>query len=496
MLKKIFNIHPQHQQKIAIIGAGAMGVSTGCILARLGIAQVTLFEAESKPFNSKGSSTNNTGILHHFVYGGHPHTLEHLFKQSILFRKLMPDYVFGDSSVNYLVPNDQENTALHQDGVTFKDVANSLIDIYNRHLKRYPDDNFLGKPEELVKTLNEDEIQSVLGNMSSSIDTISGGVKVKQSVLNLGEYVCHMIRVIELLVKHKLLTVNYHQKITHIDINPNNFELTINHHLKMDFDTVINAGYAKGLELPILEQKEQQDNQGNLVKLKVYGLYKIPNSLKLKFPGLQENFSSTIFIRGQYGGIIKVGYNFLAAFSGSEYNQDEFDFPLKKLPRNIPKKWFKSLDEITGRKEEEVLISIQSELSRWIPWAQELERVKLKKAVQVYPGRKFLNALDSAKRDDNPIRYLYQHQQGGQYIHIPGFKLTSIPYQSCQIILSILSSYVVQELISQEEVNKHIRIDENSNILLSSEMESTLGKNLSQLNILDRKKIIKNWNIY
>ena len=109
----------------------------------------------------------------------------------------------------------------------------------------------MGKSEELVKILNQDEIKSVLGNMSSSIDPIYGGVKVKQSVLNLGEYVCHIVRLIDLLVKHNLLTVNYHQKITHIDITPNNFELTINQSLKMDFDTVINAGYAKGLEIPM-----------------------------------------------------------------------------------------------------------------------------------------------------------------------------------------------------------------------------------------------------
>ncbi|MFB2982053.1 FAD-dependent oxidoreductase [Microseira sp. BLCC-F43] len=71
---------------MAIIGAGAMGVSIACILARLGIAHVTIFEAESKPFNSRGASINNTVILHHFVYVGHQKTLEQLFCQGILFR--------------------------------------------------------------------------------------------------------------------------------------------------------------------------------------------------------------------------------------------------------------------------------------------------------------------------------------------------------------------------------------------------------------------------
>ena len=169
MLKNVFNIPAQQQQKIAVIGAGAMGVSTACILAKLGIAQVTLFEAESKPFNSKGASINNTGILHHFVYGGHPKTLEHLFKQSILFRKLMPDHVFGDSYINYLVPNEEGNTALTQEGVTFKDVAVSLVNIYKRHLKNYPDENLWGQPEDLTEILDQDRIETLLGKTHSSI---------------------------------------------------------------------------------------------------------------------------------------------------------------------------------------------------------------------------------------------------------------------------------------------------------------------------------------
>lgn len=60
MLKTVFDLPPEQQQKIGIIGAGAMGVSTACILARLGIAQITVFEAEPKPFNNKGASSNNT----------------------------------------------------------------------------------------------------------------------------------------------------------------------------------------------------------------------------------------------------------------------------------------------------------------------------------------------------------------------------------------------------------------------------------------------------
>ncbi|NES84704.1 MAG: FAD-dependent oxidoreductase [Moorea sp. SIO2B7] len=496
MLKTVFNLPAHQRQKIAIIGAGAMGVSTACILAKLGIAELTIFEAESKPFNNKGASINNTGILPHFVYGGHQKTLEHLFKQSILFRKLIPEYVFGDNYVNYLVPNEEGNTAINQEGVTFKDVAVSLVEIYKRHLETYKNDFFGEQPEDLVKILDQDAINSLLGKIHSSKHEIAGAVKVRQDVLNIGEYACHMINLLNFLSRENLAAINYNQKATNIGINNHNFELNINHSNQLYFDTVINAGYATGLEIPIPEPKNEQYIEGNLVKLKVYGLYKIPPALKLKIPKLHETFSSTILIRGQYGGIIKVGYDFIAIFSGREYNQGELNFPLDKSPSKIPTEWFQNLDKITGRTEKEVMRTIKYDIARWIPWAKELEDVKLKKAVQVYPARKFTNDLEAAKRDDNPIRYMYQHKNGGKYIHIPGFKLTSIPYHAFQVVLEILSIYINQGILTQEQVNKHIMIDKDNQIILSPEMEYVFGKDLSQSAISERKKIMDEWYIY
>jgi hypothetical protein len=496
MLKNVFNIPAQQQQKIAIIGAGAMGVSTACILAKLGIAQVTLFEAESKPFNSKGASINNTGILHHFVYGGHPKTLEHLFKQSILFRKLMPDHVFGDSYINYLVPNEEGNTALTQEGVTFKDVAVSLVDIYKRHLKNYPDENLWGQPEDLTEILDQDRIETLLGKTHSSRQEIAGAVRVRQSVLDIGKYACHMIKLLELVSGQQFLSINYHQKVNNIGINNRDFEIDINYSDQLCFDTVINAGYATGLEIPIPTMKDGQCGQGNQVKLKVYGIYKIPAALKLQMSELDKSFSSTILIRGQYGGMIRVASDLIAIFSGLEYNQAELSFPLDKGSLKIPVEWGQDLEKITGRTEKEIMASIKSDFSKWIPWAKELEDVKLKKAVQVYPGRKSANDLEAAQRDDNPIRYLYQHKNGGKYIHIPGFKLTSIPYHAFQVVLEILSTYILQEILTQSQVDKHIKIDSNSHIILSPEMECALGKDLPQLDINERKRIIKFWDIY
>ena len=493
-LKTLFNLPPQQRQKIAIIGAGAMGVSTACILAKLGIAQLTLLEAESKPFNSKGASINNTGVLHHFVYGGHPKTLEHLFKQSILFRKLMPEYVFGDSHVNYLVPNEEGNTAINQEGLTFKDVANFLVDTYKQHIKTYKNDNFFGQPEDLVKILDEEAINSLVGNTKSSREEIAGAVQVKQSVLNLGEYICHLLNLLEGMSRENFLSIKYNQRVTNIGINHQNFELKSDQNHQLYFDTVINAGYAQGLEIPIPAPKNEQYREGNLVKLKVYGLYKMQTALKLRRPNLNKNFSSTILIRGQYGGIIKVGHDYLAIFSGREYNQAELDFPLDQSPRKIPREWFQNLAQITGRTEKELMTSIKNDIARWIPWAAELEAVKLKKAVQVYPGRKSANDLEAAKRDDNPIRYLYQHNNGGKYIHIPGFKLTSIPYQAFQVVLEILSTYIRQGILTPEQVNQHISIDKNNQIILSPEMENALGKDLSQSS--EKKKILEEWDIY
>ncbi|MCP2727367.1 FAD-dependent oxidoreductase [Limnofasciculus baicalensis] len=508
MLKTLFNIPPQDKQKIAIIGAGAMGVSIASILARLGIADITIFEAESKPFNTKGSSINNTGILHHFVYGGHPNTLAQFFHQSLLFRKLMPDYVLGDSHVNYLVPNEIGNTAIYQDGVTFQDVADSLIQIYQNHLQDYPYDNFWGQPEDLIKTIHEDEMQSLLGEVSQSPTgntwlanekrdgIFAGALKVKQSVLNMGEYICHLINLIELLSAQKLVDIKYTKKVNYIDINNSGFQLKIDSSDSQDFDIVINAGYARGLGITIPSITAEEEKEGNLVKLKVYGLYKIPPSLHLKMPKLKETFSSTIMIRGQYGGIINVGYDCIAIFSGLEYNQHELHFPLDGFTRNLPIEWLENIEKITGRSEEDFLSSIKDDLSRWIPWVKELEAVKLKKAFQVYPGRKPANDLEAAQRDDNPVRYMYQHKSGGKYIHIPGFKLTSIPYYAFQTVLEILSIYTTRKILTQAEVNNHIYINNNSQIILSSEMEYALGKNLPQTDYSQRVKIIKEWEIY
>lgn len=497
MLKTVFNLPLHQRQNIAIIGAGAMGVSTASILAKLGIANISIFEAESKAFNKNGASINNTGILHHFVYGGHQKTLEHLFKQSILFRKLMPDYVFGDSHVNYLVPDEIDNTAINQVGITFKDVAVSLVDIYQKHLQKYQDENILGKPEELVKILDKNTINSLLGNLNHVKQNIAGGVKVRQFVLNLAEYLCHMINLFNSLVRDKFIDVHYNQKVSNIAINNQDFELNIkNHNNQLYFDTVVNAGYAKGLSIPIPELKNEQYIEGNLVKLKVYGLYKIPSDLKKQFPEIDKSFSSTILIRGQYGGIIKVGYDYLAIFSGREYNQAELDFPVAETPQNIPQEWLHNLEKITGRTEAEMLTKIKHDISRWIPWVKGLENIKLKKAVQVYPGRKFADDLDAAKRDDDPVRYLYQHKNGGKYIHIPGFKLTSIPHNALQVILEILSTYVYQGILTQEQVDQHITIDQNQHIILSPEMDSALGKDLCQLTVAERETILNEWGIY
>ncbi|NEO12845.1 MULTISPECIES: FAD-dependent oxidoreductase [unclassified Moorena] len=496
MLETVFNLPLQQRQNIAIIGAGAMGVSTACILARLGIAKVSVFEAESKIFNKNGASLNNTGILHHFVYGAHKKTLEHLFKQSILFKKLMPEYVFVDSHVNYLVPNEIGNTAINQEGITYKDVAASLVEIYQQHLKNYHNETIFGKPEDLVKILAQEAIKPLLGNFDAGKQDIAGAVKVRQFVLNIAEYVCHMINLFNFIVRENFVDIHYNNEVSNIAINSQNFELKINHNNQLYFDTIVNAGYAKGLGIPIPELKFEQYIEGNLVKLKVYGLYKIPSDLKKQFPEIDKSFSSTMLIRGQYGGIIKVGYDHLAIFSGREYNQAELDLPLAETPKNIPKEWLDNLEKITGRTEAEMLSTIKQDISRWIPWAKGLENIKLKKAVQVYPARKTTDEVDAAKRDDNPIRYLYHHKNGGKYIHIPGFKLTSIPYNAFQVILEILSTYVCQGILTQEQVDKHIAIDQNQHIILSPEMESALGKNLSQLRVSEREKIIDEWGIY
>ena len=493
--KKLFNIPPEAQQEIAIIGAGAMGISVASILSQLGIAKVTLLEAESTPLNHYSASLNNTGILHHFVYGGHFSTLELLFKQTLLFKKVMPDYVFEDDYVNYLAPNIKGNTAIYQKGVTLKDVSKNLIEIYNNHINNYPSEQIFGSAKELVQEIEPEEILWGTGDKN----LFNGAVKVKQPVLNIGEYCSHLIQLLNKLIKEQKINLKTHHRVTNIQLSEQGFELQINQEKKLYFNTVINTAYARGLEIPIPSFSGEKQ-VGNIVKLKVYGLYKIPETLKTKIPKFIDSFSSTLLIRGQYGGIIKAGQNRLAIFYGLEYNQAELYIPLDKVPINLPQNWISwvrcETDYFDSRNEVSILQAIQKGVSQWIPWVAQLEPIKVKKNIQVYPGKKPANQLEAAKRDHNPIRYQYQHQTGEQYIHIPGGKLTSVIYHSFLIIHNLLKTYINKQILTEQEVEKHIKIDNNRTIIISPELEFLLGNKLPQSPPEKREKIIKELNVY
>ncbi len=88
--------------------------------------------------------------------------------------------------------------------------------------------------------------------------------------------------------------------------------------------------------------------------------------------------------------------------------------PVAKTPINLPQNWISWIrgetDYFGNRNEASILQAIQQGVSQWIPWVAELEPIELKKSLQVYPGEKPANELETAKRDHNPIRYEYQHQ--------------------------------------------------------------------------------------
>ncbi len=477
--EQLFNIPLEAQQKIAIIGGGAMGISLASILSKLGIAEVTLLEAESTPLNHYSASVNNTGILHHFVYGGHFSTLELLFKQTLLFKKVMPDYVFEDDYVNYLVPNIKGNTAIYREGITLKDVSKNLMEIYNNHINNYPSDQIFGSVQELVQEIDQEEILWGTGDKNS----FNGAVKVKQPVLNIDKYCNHLIQLLNKLIKEEKINLKTNHKVTNVELSNQGFELKINQEKSLYFNTVINTGYAEGLEIPIPSFSGEKEAR-NIVKLKAYGIYKIPATLKTKIPQLIEGFSSTLLIRGQYAGIIKTGGDNLAIFYGLEYNQAEFYVPLTQTPINLPKNWISWIkgetDYFGNRNEASILQAIQQGVSQWIPWVAELEPIELKKNLQVYPGQEPANELETAKRDHNPIRYQYQHQTGEQYIHIPGAKLTSVIYHSFLIIHKLLQTYVNKNILTEQEVQQHLIIDNNRTIIISPKLESLLGKELPQ----------------
>ncbi|MEM1168399.1 MAG: hypothetical protein AAGJ08_04785 [Cyanobacteria bacterium P01_H01_bin.35] len=110
---------------------------------------------------------------------------------------------------------------------------------------------------------------------------------------------------------------------------------------------------------------------------------------------------------------------------------------MAKTPFNLPQNWISWITDETdyfgNRNEASILQAIQQIVSQWIPWVAQLEPIKFKKNIQVYPGKKPANELEAAKRDHNPIHYHYQHQTGEEYIHIPGAKLTSVVYHSLLI---------------------------------------------------------------
>ncbi len=291
-------------------------MSLASILSQLGIAKVTLLEAESTPLNHHSASLNNTGILHHFIFGGHFSTLELFFKQSLLFKKVMPEYVFEDEYVNYVAPNIKGNTAIYQKGITLKDVSKKLMEVYANHINNYPLDKIFGSVQELVQDIDKEEILWGTGDKNF----FNGAVKIKQPVINIDRYCNHLTQLLNQLIREQKINLKTNHKVTNIELSEQGFELNINQEKKLYFNTVINTGYAKGLEIPV-PSFSREKQAGNIVKLKVYGIFKIPETLKTKIPQLIERFSSTLLIRGQYGGIIKAGEDRLAIFYGLEYNQ-------------------------------------------------------------------------------------------------------------------------------------------------------------------------------
>ncbi|NES65278.1 MAG: hypothetical protein F6K24_08445, partial [Okeania sp. SIO2D1] len=171
-----------------------------------------------------------------------------------------------------------------------------------------------------------------------------------------------------------------------------------------------------------------------------------------------------------------------------------------QAPINLPQNWISwvrcETNYFGSRNEISILQAIQKGVSQWIPWVAQLEPIKLKKNIQVYPGKKPANELEAAKRDHNPIRYQYQHQTGEQYIHIPGGKLTSVIYHSFLIIHKLLQTYINKQILTEQEVNQHLRIDNNRTIVISPELEFLLGKKMPQSSPDTREKIIRELNVY
>jgi len=482
---------------IAVVGAGAAGSMVATLLSCLGF-DVTVLESEDSAFDSRSASQNNTGIIHHLIYGGDPAVQSHLFKAGLLFSEFFPEHIMADKRMLYLAPptvqHGKRNTALEgSTNAQGQDVSlatnfDALKRDYAAYCQRPGAKPHYGTPGALGHEVSEREMRALLGTPPEAAGWLSGapvghhfatGVAVNQLVVNTAALARHMQDVMDQLHADKgegfqLLTQHH---VEQIKASPDRagFDISLKGTASvMHFDTVVNAGYAEGLEVRTDAPKAPVH-----LKQKAFGLFKVP-------PDLLDKFQTSLFMvrSSELGGIVRMGPGLVALVSGRNYNRDDIGFSECQHERALPAGWKGSVDEATAHaknpsathSEAELLDKIQKDLAQWFPAVRGLEPVKLYFGPHLYPPeRATADELVSASRSDSFIHEEVKNPLGGQSFLFFAAKLTSVPFGAVQCVRHILEPYIQQGVLTREQVGAQLHIDQDGYAVVSEGLKRCMG---------------------
>jgi glycine/D-amino acid oxidase-like deaminating enzyme len=491
----VFSKHlKDYPHSIAVIGAGAAGSTLAVMLSGLGF-KVTLIEGKETTFDKRSASLNNTGIIHHLIYGGDPEVQSHLFKAGMLFSELLPDHLFADNKMLYLAPpvihGGKVNTAVVAGDISLPSNLIALKKDYKAYCRRPGAKAYYGPPEDFYQVLGEKQMRAMLGQpgeaawLSPARDKngrhFAMGAQVNQRVINTAYFAQHMQGIINAL----------HQK------KGDDFQILTRHHVSSigragkggfdihyveeagkpaaHFDSVINAGHAKGLEA-----KSDAPQEAVHLKQKAYGIFHVPEPLR-------NQFAQSLFMvrSSELGGIVRMGPGLVALVSGKNYNRDDISFN-EHGRRLVPEHWAKGATDATRRSDSrhthsdvELLDAIQKDMAHWFPAVSKLEPVELRYGQHLYPpSRETANEVESAARADRSMYEKCDSGQFGRYGFFSAAKLTSIPFGALECALHVLEPYVKAGIITQEQVKEQLHMDAEGYAVVSDTLKTAMGKHL------------------
>jgi glycine/D-amino acid oxidase-like deaminating enzyme len=125
--------------RVAVLGAGIMGSSAALLLARQGV-QVTLFDADSQPFN--GASRWNEGKIHlGYMYSADPGmgTASRILPGGLLFKRLTEALI--GMPIDEAFTRENDTYLYHRDSVVSPDAIEAYIGRMDDIIRSHPDAN-------------------------------------------------------------------------------------------------------------------------------------------------------------------------------------------------------------------------------------------------------------------------------------------------------------------------------------------------------------------